>query len=205
MSELQSTDNPTLEKLIREVDYVKMGENYIPSKFAIKFINFIKLVNGEDGEENKSPLFHYDILDTIHKNKNVLIVSFRGSSKTTLVAEYMILYQAVFGELDGFGKVTVGMYVGDTMENGVKNLRANLEHRFNSSEFLQKFIVHARFTDVEWEFTNAEGHKLCYRGFGASPLALDTTLHMEDGRTTSIGECSVGDRIYGADGNLTTI
>ena len=40
MSELQSTDNPTLEKLIREVDYVKMGENYIPSKFAIKFINF---------------------------------------------------------------------------------------------------------------------------------------------------------------------
>ena len=168
MSEVQSTDNPTLEKLIREVDYVKMGENYIPSKFAIKFINFIKLVNGEDGEENKSPLFHYDILDTVYKNKNVLIISFRGSSKTTLVAEYMILYQAVFGELDGFGKVTVGMYVGDTMENGVKNLRANLEHRYNSSEFLQKFIVQARFTDVEWEFTNAEGHKLCYRGFGAS-------------------------------------
>ena len=168
MSELQSTDNPTLEKLIREVDYVKMGENYIPSKFAIKFINFIKLVNGEDGEENKSPLFHYDILDTVYKNKNVLIISFRGSSKTTLAAEYMILYQAVFGELDGFGKVTVGMYVGDTMENGVKNLRANLEHRYNSSEFLQKFIVQARFTDVEWEFTNAEGHKLCYRGFGAS-------------------------------------
>ena len=167
MSELQSTDNPTLEKLIREVDYVKMGENYIPSKFAIKFINFIKLVNGEDGEENKSPLFHYDILDTVYKNKNVLIISFRGSSKTTLAAEYMILYQAVFGELDGFGKVTVGMYVGDTMENGVKNLRANLEHRYNSSEFLQKFIVHAKFTDVEWEFTNAEGHKLCYRGFGA--------------------------------------
>ena len=168
MSEVQSTDNPTLEKLIREVDYVKMGENYIPSKFAIKFINFIKLVNGEDGEENKSPLFHYDILDTVYKNKNVLIISFRGSSKTTLAAEYMILYQAVFGELDGFGKVTVGMYVGDTMENGVKNLRANLEHRYNSSEFLQKFIVQARFTDVEWEFTNAEGHKLCYRGFGAS-------------------------------------
>lgn len=520
MSEIQNPDNPTLEKLIREVDYVKMGENYIPSKFAIKFINFIKLVNGESGEENKSPLSHYDILDAIYKNKNVLIVSFRGSSKalaldtllmtptghvsmgdveigdyvldrngkptkvthtsevfynqtytitlangesfvanedhihivqyrttanngntkenrwkevelttkelldkgiyylsactekkpkgrenkyfiplinkaveydsvpfdidpytvgvvlgdghyqrngqyisitsskddvaelmsylpyeknkvledkrqpntvsfglkglghlwdtevgdfkrenkkipegllygsvedrvavlrglmdtdgtisengaysfsstseglargvhhivkslggysrisryenaykgyylvafnlqdinpfrlkrkadrwvkgkrylsgsrvaiesieptekpvpskcisvesdtcsyliensivthnTTLVAEYMILYQAVFGELDGFGKVTVGMYVGDTMENGVKNLRANLEHRYNNSEFLQKFIVHARFTDVEWEFTNAEGHKLCYRGFGAS-------------------------------------
>ena len=205
MSEIQNPDNPTLEKLIREVDYVKMGENYIPSNFAIKFINFIKLVNGEDGEENKSPLFHYGILDTIYKHKNVLIISFRGSSKTTLAAEYMILYQAVFGELDGFGKITVGMYVGDTMENGVKNLRANLEHRYNNSEFLQKFIVHVRFTDVEWEFTNAEGHKLCYRGFGASPLALDTKLHMLDGRTTTIGKCNIGDKIYGADGKLTAI
>ncbi len=168
MSEIQNPDNPTLEKLIREVDYVKMGENYIPSKFAIKFINFIKLVNGESGEENKSPIFHYDILDTIYKNKNVLIVSFRGSAKTTLVVEYLILYIAVFGELDGFGKINVGIYVGDTMDNGVKNLRANLEHRYNNSEFLQKFIVHARFTDVEWEFTNAEGHKSCWRGFGAA-------------------------------------
>ena len=119
MSEIQNPDNPTLEKLIREVDYVKMGENYIPSKFAIKFINFIKLVNGESGEENKSPIFHYDILDTIYKNKNVLIVSFRGSAKTTLVVEYLILYIAVFGELDGFGKINVGIYVGDTLDNGV--------------------------------------------------------------------------------------
>ena len=140
MSEIQNPDNPTLEKLIREVDYVKMGESYVPSTFAIKFINFIKLVNGESGEENKSPLFHYDILDTIHKNKNVLIISFRGSAKTSLVAEYLILYIAMFGELDGFGKINVGMYVGDTMDNGVKNLRANLEHRYNNSEFLQRFI-----------------------------------------------------------------
>ena len=96
MAEIEVRDNQALEDLIKKVDYVKMEEYYFPTKFALKFINFIKLVNGETGEENKSPLFHYDILDTIYHNKNVLIVSFRGSSKTTLVAEYLILYLAVF-------------------------------------------------------------------------------------------------------------
>ena len=64
MTEIEES-NLSLEKIISEVDYVKLGEDYIPSTFAIKFINFIKLVNGEAGEENKSPLFHYEILDTI--------------------------------------------------------------------------------------------------------------------------------------------
>jgi hypothetical protein len=51
-------DNLSLENIIKKVDYVKLGEDYIPSEFAIKFVNFIKLVNGESGEENKTPLFH---------------------------------------------------------------------------------------------------------------------------------------------------
>lgn len=164
----KNEDNITLEKLIREVDYKKLEDNYIPSQFAIKFINFIKLVNGEEGEENSSPLFHYDILDTIRKSSNTLIVSFRGSAKTSLCAEYMILYLAVFGHLDGFGEISVAMYVGDTMENGVRTLRKNLEHRYNNSTFLKKFVPSARFTDVEWEFENADGHKFFVRGFGAN-------------------------------------
>ena len=161
-------DNLSLEKIINSVDYNKLAEDYVPSSFAIKFINFIKLVNGESGEENKSPLFHYDILDTIYKHNNVLAVVFRGGAKTTLTAEYLILYIATFGILDGFGDVTLGMYVGDTMDNGVKNLRNNLEHRYRNSEFLQKFVPEAKFTDPEWEFTNVEGHKLTFRGFGAT-------------------------------------
>ena len=107
----QDESNLSLEKIIKDVDYVKLGNDYIPSTFAIKFINFIKLVNGEAGEENKSPLFHYEILDTIHKHNNVLVVVFRGGAKTTITAEYMILYIAVFGTLDGFGDVTVAMSV----------------------------------------------------------------------------------------------
>lgn len=160
-------DNLTLEKLIREVDYIKMAE-MVPSAFAIKFINFIKLVNGGAGEENKSPIIHYDMLDNIYKYKNNLFVSFRGSAKTSVCAEYLILYIAVFGQLDGFGVIDVGMYVGDTMDNGVKSLRNNLEFRYNNSEFLKEYIPKARFTDVEWEFENKEGHKTTFKGFGAS-------------------------------------
>ena len=74
-------DNLSLEKIINSVDYNKLAEDYVPSSFAIKFINFIKLVNGESGEENKSPLFHYDILDTIYKYNNVLAVVFSGGAK----------------------------------------------------------------------------------------------------------------------------
>lgn len=162
------SDNVNLEKLVATVDYNEFSQGYVPSKFALKFISFIKLVNGEEGEENKSPLFHYDILDTIYKHKNVLVVSFRGSAKTTLTGEYMVLYLATFGELEGFGDVSVIMYVGDTMENGCKNLRANIEHRYRNSEFLQKFVPTTRFTDAEMEFTNAEGHQLCVKMFGAN-------------------------------------
>ena len=86
--------NQNLEGLLSKVDYSRMFENYVPSEFAIKFVNFIKMVNGETGEENKSPLFHYKILDCINKYTNSLVVAFRGSSKTTVTAEYLFLYIA---------------------------------------------------------------------------------------------------------------
>ena len=168
MSRIENEFNTTLENILKQVDYTNMFVDYVPTQFAIKFINFIKMVNGEIGEENKSPLFHYKILDTIYKYKNSLIVSFRGSAKSSVCAEYLFLYIATFGELDGFCKVQVAMYVGDTMENGCRNLRANIEHRYRHSEFLQKFIPKTRFTDMEMEFENASGHQFCVRMFGAN-------------------------------------
>jgi predicted phage terminase large subunit-like protein len=163
-----STDNLSLEKLLGQVNYKNLEDDYVPSTFAIKFINFIKLVNGEEGEENKSPIFHYKILDNISKYKNNLIIAFRGSAKTSVTSEYLILYLATFGTLDGFGEVNVMMYVGDTMDNGCKNLRNNIEHRYRNSDFLQKFIPTIRFTDARLEFTNAEGKNLCVKLFGGN-------------------------------------
>ena len=164
---LNAEDNLSLEKLIREVNYRALEKGYVPSQFAIKFINFIKLVNGSEGEENKSPLFHYEIADQVQKYKNNLIVAARGTAKTSLM-EYLLLYIATFGHLDGFGDVSVIMYVGDTMDNGCKNLRKNLEFRYDNSEFLKRFVPKAHFTDVGIEFINADGHKLFIKMFGAS-------------------------------------
>ena len=31
---------------------------YVPSEFALEFISFVKLVNGDRGEENKTPVNH---------------------------------------------------------------------------------------------------------------------------------------------------
>jgi predicted phage terminase large subunit-like protein len=47
-------------------------------------------------------------------------------------------------------------------------MRQNLEYRWQHSQFLQKYIPYAKFTDVRWEFMNSDGKYFCVRGFGAS-------------------------------------
>jgi predicted phage terminase large subunit-like protein len=79
----------------------------------------------------------------------------------------MFLYLATYGELPGFGKVDLAMYVSDSIENGVKNMRKNLEFRWENSEFLQQYVPDAKFTDIRWEFTNKDGKRLIIKGYGA--------------------------------------
>ena len=162
------TAKKELEDLVNEVDYTYLLTDYEPSQFALEFITFIKLVNGPGGEENKSPIIHMDMLDNVLKHNEDLFVSFRGSAKTTALHEYMFLYLAVYGKIPNFGTVDVAMYISDTIDNGVKSMRQNLEFRWDKSEFLQKYVPYTRFTDVRWEFKNLEGKSLCVRGFGAS-------------------------------------
>lgn len=345
-----------LEERLNHIDYEALQTTYRPSQFAFEFINFIKLVNGGNGEENKSPLIHYDMLDQVTTARQNLFVSFRGSAKclsvdtnimspagllrlediavgdvildrngvpteviiasdifkdkpcyrielanghsfvatddhvhfverrtqnaerknvwveeqlttseiiaigrgrknylgwsiptygiaasdtrivdivpvdpvptkcigvasdthsyiteggyithnTSALHEYMILYLATYGEIPDFGEVNVGMYISDTIDNGVKSMRTNLEHRWNNSDFLQKYVPTKRFTDVRWEFTNADGKDLCFRGFGASPLALDEVVHTPHG-AVAMEDIKVGDKVYGSDGKLANV
>lgn len=157
-----------LDERLNHVDYDFFNTAYVPSQFALEFVAFIKMVNGSMGEENKSPIIHYDMLDQVDANDQNLFVSFRGSAKTTALHEYMILYLATYGELPRFGEVNVGMYISDTIDNGVKSMRNQLEFRWNNSEFLQYYVPKSRITDVRWEFINKDGKKTCFRGFGAS-------------------------------------
>ena len=161
------SETKTVEEWLNSVDY---GEdvNYVPSAFALEFVNFIKLVNGDEGEENKTPVLHCKMLDNIQgKTQNNLNMVFRGAAKTTLMGEYFFLYLATYGDLPGFGTVDLALYVSDSVENGVKNMRKNLEFRWENSSFLQEYVPEAKFTDIRWEFTNKDGKVFIVKGYGA--------------------------------------
>lgn len=160
----------SVEQWLNETDYRSLRERgYTPSEFAINYVNFIKMVNSDaGGEANKTPVVHLKMLDELAGDRTRLAnLCSRGLAKTTLFGEYLTLYIALYGEIDGFGDVSGMIYISDSMENGVKSLRKNIEHRYNNSEFLRKYIPEAKFTDAYLEFTNADGHKLGVRLFGS--------------------------------------
>jgi predicted phage terminase large subunit-like protein len=158
-----------LDKWLNEVDYsILNSSEYVPSEFALIFMNFIKLVNGAQGESHKTPPVHLAMLDKVAgKSPYIANLCFRGAAKTTLFMEYMSLFIAVFGYLPGFGRVEAMIYVSDSMENGVKSARKNIEFRYNNSDFLQTWLPHAHFTDNYIEFGNKDGLKLGIKLFGA--------------------------------------
>ncbi len=201
----------SVEDYLNGISYV-VDPNYIPSDFALGFVNFIKLVNGSEGEENKTPMVHYKMLDTIaNGGRNIINLCHRGIAKTTVMGEYLFLYIAVYGELPHLGKVTLALYVSDSIENGVKNMRKNLEFRYENSDFLRQWVPSARFTDIRWEFTNADGKTFIVKGYGAKTgvrgakelgtrpqlAVLDDLISDEDARSATV-IAAVEDTVYKA-------
>ena len=160
----------TVDDYLNEVDFQLLNHNggYIPTEFALKFMNFIKLVNGEKGEENKTPVMHLVMLDKLQtKDEKIANLCARGTAKTTLFMEYFTMYLAVFGRLPNFGEVSGMLYISDSMDNGVKSARNSIEFRYNNSEFMQYWVPEARFTENYLEFKNRSGHQLGIKMFGA--------------------------------------
>lgn len=158
-----------LDAWLDQVDYSELNSsNYMPSQFALMFMNFIKLVNGDVGESSKTPPVHLKMLDKIvGPSSYIANLCFRGAAKTTLFMEYFTLFLAMFGYIPNFGRVDGFIYVSDSMDNGVKSARKNIEFRYNASEFLQTWIPKAVFTDNYLEFQNKDGHRLGVKMFGA--------------------------------------
>ena len=83
----------SVDDWLNQVDYKLMEKEYVPTPFSLTFMNFIKLVNGAEGESNKTPVFHLKMLDKLAtKEQYVVNLCFRGASKTTLFMEYLSLY-----------------------------------------------------------------------------------------------------------------
>lgn len=186
--------------------------SYVPSNFALEFVTFIKLVNGAQGEENKTPLVHYHMLDTLTMGGNrVINLCHRGAAKTTVMGEYLFLYIATYGEIPGFGKLDLALYVSDSIENGVKNMRKNLEFRWENSDFLRQYVPRIHFTDIRWEFENVDGKKFIVKGYGAKTgvrgakemgkrpqlAVLDDLISDEDARSETVVK-AVEDTVYKA-------
>lgn len=185
---------------------------YVPSDFALEFVTFIKLVNGVQGEEHKTPLVHYRMLDTLtHGGARVVNLCHRGIAKTTVMGEYLFLFIATYGEIPGFGRIDLALYVSDSIENGVKNMRKNLEFRRDNSDFLMQYVPEIRFTDIRWEFKNADGKVFIVKGYGAKTgvrgakemgkrpqlAVLDDLISDEDARSATV-IAAVEDTVYKA-------
>lgn len=200
-----------VEDYLNATDY-DVDPSYVPSEFALEFVTFVKLVNGTQGEEHKTPLVHYYMLDTLtERGSRVINLCHRGIAKTTLMAEYLFLYIATYGEIPGFGKLDLALYVSDSIENGVKNMRKNLEFRHDNSDFLKQYVPRIRFTDIRWEFENADGKLFIVKGYGAKTgvrgakemgkrpqlAVLDDLISDEDARSATV-IAAVEDTVYKA-------
>lgn len=152
--------------LLKEVNYAEM-QNYRPSDFALAFVVFQKMVNQYNPESHDTPILHLKVLDSIQGRKqHVLILCFRGFSKSTLM-EYLMLWCACFGSIPGFGEITGIIYVADTMDNGAKTCRKNLEFKYIHSPYLQNMMAKTKFTENEIYFQTKSGGELTIRLYGA--------------------------------------
>lgn len=200
-----------VEEWLKKIDY-SIDPNYVPSEFALEFVNFIKLVNGEEGEEHATPVTHYHMLDMIAGSKqNITNLCSRGLAKTSVFAEYLFLYIAVYSMIPGFGKVDLAIYVSDSIENGVKNLRKNIEFRWEESDFLREYVPDIRFTDIRLEFNNKFGKRFIVKSYGAKTgvrgakemgkrpdlAILDDLISDDDARSPTV-IASVEDTVYKA-------
>lgn len=219
----------SVDSWLDNVDY-SVDPLYVPSQFALEFVTFIKLVNGGAGEENVTPVLHLKMLDNIddleyddkgqlNKFPRLANMVFRGAAKTTLMGEYLFLYIGMYGGLPNFGRIELALYVSDSMENGVKNMRKNLEFRYEESEFLQRYMPKkspdcpngTEFTDMRWKFRNLDGNVFIVKGYGAKTgvrgskemgkrprlAVLDDLLSDDDARSPTV-IAAVEDTIYKA-------
>lgn len=208
---LGATQPWKVEDYLRNISY-KVDPTYVPSDFALEFVSFIKLVNGEQGEEHQTPVVHYKMLDTItNRGHRVINLCHRGMAKTTVMGEYLFLYLGVFGRIPGFGKIQLALYVSDSIENGVKNMRKNLEWRWENSDFLKQYIPKTNFTDIRWEFINKDKKRFIVKGYGAKTgvrgakemgkrpqlAVLDDLISDEDARSAVVIQ-AVEDTVYKA-------
>ena len=195
-------------------DYYRLSirTDFCPFRLPRKILKWRSCLKGMVGITHITPIEDTPsqciaVADPTH---SFLAEGFCVTHNTTII-EYLFLYLGVYGAIPGFGKVPLVLYVSDSIENGVKNMRKNLEHRWENSDFLKEYSPKTRFTDVRWEFTNKNGDTFIVKGYGARTgvrgakemgtrptlAVLDDLLSDEDARSPTVIS-SIEDTVYKA-------
>lgn len=153
-----------LEKLLDNVDYNYLSNDYVPSAFALKFCNFFKLV---DPHADDTPPFHFAMLDKFNSaNRLHANLCHRGAAKTTVMGIRMLIWLAIFGELPGKTDICNAIYVSDSIDNGVKTLRKNLQSLYDKSPLLQELLPTFNLTETYLSCVNKDGRTFDAKFFG---------------------------------------
>ncbi len=121
------------------------------------------------------------------KTHSYIANGFTVTHNTTIFAEMLFLHIAAFGKMPGFGKVSLALYISDSVENGVKNLRRNVEHRYAESEMMQKLVPNRRvFVGnggiASRDVTSEEDYKSFEEDIGAGKKFTDIRLEFKNWR-----------------------
>lgn len=154
-----STDEYGLFKVAFKINEYVYGDNR-ETNVDKKTTNTIVSVTPIDGEVVSK------CIQVSSRSKSYLIEENVVTHNTSVFAEYLVLYVSIFNTLPNLGKCNVIMYVADSMENGGKSFRMNVETRYLQSSFLQEYLPEAKFTNEELIFTNKEGKSTYVKIFG---------------------------------------
>jgi len=164
-SETIHVDTYSVDDLLDRVDYSFPG--YVPSIDALDFVNFMRLVLGDE-PENTNSMAHYFMMDIIFKNVDpwkyygfqsdivrehyFAVMCHREFSKSVLLGSMFVLYMAYHGSLPGFGKVNFGGYIGNSVRGGVRQNMQTIAGVFKDSIYLQDKFEYTHFTDTAVKF-----------------------------------------------------
>ena len=130
---------------------ISYSEAYTATQFTMQFMAFREAMLPARG--NKTPMFHYALVDSLVGDNNEQIVeSFRGSAKSTTVTCDVPLYLAFFGKAPFIeGEVNYAMVISETATQA-EDLLKEIMFTYDESEALQQAMEITKSNKNELEF-----------------------------------------------------
>lgn len=141
----------------------------------MEFCNLFKMI---DPYADDTPPFHYAMLDKFNEPENMHAnLCHRGAAKTTLMGIRLLLWLAITGGLPGNDDINNAIYVSDSLDNGVKTLRKNLQSLYDRSALLRQMLPTFNLTENYLSCVNARGQQFDAKFFGVQTGIRGTQIN----------------------------